>query len=335
LPALLVWASMAGSERSVADRVADHLLDAYMKPAAEGEHIGSYELPSATEIATIVEDCRSLLFPGYAGPSVGRMAQSELRELVRDRVERLRSGLRRQLYRGLHHKRQQRLGTAELECTACSHQAEHISDRFIEQLPALREQALADVHAAFESDPAATGLDEILFCYPGTYAISVYRLAHTLLHLGAELIPRIMMELAKQRTGIDIHPGADIGAAFFIDHGTGVVIGQTACIGNHVRIYQGVTLGALSIPQGHARPAPGQRRHPTIEDHVVIYANATILGGETVIGRGAVIGGNAWVTNSVAPGGRVFGSATRSRSPSGQVARMPDSLADAWLGDGI
>lgn len=327
--------AMASSERSVADRVADHLLDSYMKPAAEGEHIGSYELPSSSDIAAIVEDCRSLLFPGYAGPSVGRMVQSELRELIRDRVERLRSGLRRQLYRGLHHKRQQRLGTAELECNACSHQAEDISDRFIEQLPTLREHALADVRYAFEADPAASGIDEILFCYPGTYAVSVYRIAHTLLRLGAELIPRIMTELAKQRTGIDIHPGAEIGAAFFIDHGTGVVIGQTARIGNRVRIYQGVTLGALSIPQGHARPEPGHRRHPTIEDDVVIYANATILGGETVIGRGSVIGGNAWVTTSVMPGARVFGSATRSRSPSGQMERLPDPVADAWLGDGI
>lgn len=305
-----------------------------MKPAAEGEHIGSYELPSQSEIATVVEDCRSLLFPGYAGPSVGRMAASELREVIRDRVERLRSGLRRQVYRGLHHKRQQRLGTAELECSDCSLQADFIADRFLEQLPALREQSLADVHAAFESDPAATGLDEILFCYPGTYAISVYRIAHSLLRLGAELIPRIMTELAKQRTGIDIHPGAEIGAAFFIDHGTGVVIGQTALIGNRVRLYQGVTLGALSIPQGQARPAPGQRRHPTIEDEVVIYANATILGGTTVIGRGAVIGGSAWVTTSVMPGGRVFGSAPRSRTATGQIERLPDNLS-VWFGDGI
>ncbi len=321
-------------ERSVADRVADHLLDAYMKPAAEGEHIGSYELPSPAEIATIVEESRALLFPGYAGPSVGRMAPSELRELVRDRVERLRGGLRRQLYRGLHHKRQQRLGTAELECIECSHQSDDIADRFLEQLPALREQALLDVRTAFEADPAATGVDEILFCYPGLYATSVYRIAHCLLLLGAELIPRIMTELAKQRTGIDIHPGAEIGAGFFVDHGTGVVIGQTARIGNRVRIYQGVTLGALSIPQGFARPLPGQRRHPTLEDDVVIYANATILGGDTVIGKGAVIGGNAWVTTSIAPGGRVFGSATRSRSPSGQVEKLRDCVAD-WLGDGI
>jgi serine O-acetyltransferase len=304
---------MVASLRSVTDVVADTLLDAYTKPSAEGEHIGSYELPSAPEIAAVLEECRALLFPGYAGPSVGRLAPAELRDLVRERLDRLRNGLRRQVYRGLHHKRQQRQGTRDLECPECSQQAETISERFIEQLPNLRRLALGDVHAAFESDPAATGLDEVLFCYPGTYAICVYRIAHSLLRLGAELIPRIMTELAKQRTGIDIHPGAEIGEAFFIDHGTGVVIGQTARLGNRVRLYQGVTLGALSIPQGQQRPEPGKRRHPTLEDDVVIYANATILGGDTVIGKGAVIGGNSWVTTSVPPGGRVSGSATRTR----------------------
>ncbi|HRC54553.1 MAG TPA: hypothetical protein PKU97_01460 [Kofleriaceae bacterium] len=313
---------MAVTLRPITERVADQLLDAYTRPSAEGEHIGSYELPSPTEIAGVVEECRALLFPGYAGPSVGRLSSTELRELVRERVERLRSGLRRQVYRGLHHKRQQRLGTADLDCQECSVQADQICERFIEQLPALREAALADVHAAFESDPAATGLDEILFCYPGTYAVCVYRIAHALLQLGAELIPRIMTEQAKQRTGIDIHPGAVIGAAFFIDHGTGVVIGQTARIGNRVRIYQGVTLGALTIPQGQVRPEAGARRHPTIEDDVVIYANSTILGGETVIGRGAVIGGNSWVTTSVAEGARIFGAVTRARSTTGPIPQV-------------
>lgn len=310
---------MVGPALSITDRVADMLLETYTGPTAEGKHIGSYELPSPTEVAAVLEDCRALLFPGYAGPSVGRLAPSELRDLVRDRIDRLRGGLRRQIYRGLHHKRQQQLGTAELECPDCSSASDHIVDQFVTALPQLRERSLADVHAAFESDPAATGIDEILFCYPGTYAICVYRIANALLHLGAQLIPRMMTELAKQRTGIDIHPGASVGAAFFIDHGTGVVIGQTAIIGNRVRIYQGVTLGALSIPTGEARPAPGQRRHPRLEDDVVIYANATILGGETVIGKGAVIGGNSWVTQSVPAGGRVFGSPTRSRTSTGSL----------------
>jgi serine O-acetyltransferase len=138
--------------------------------------------------------------------------------------------------------------------------------------------------------------------------VTVYRIAHALLKEGSVIVPRMMTELAHRRTGIDIHPGAEIGHSFFIDHGTGVVIGETTLIGDRVRIYQGVTLGALSVPQGEARPEPGKRRHPTLEDDVVIYANATILGGETVIGKGAVIGGNAFITSSVAPGTKISGS---------------------------
>src|SRR4029453_2314422 len=147
--------------------------------------------------------------------------------------------------------------------------------------------------AAYECDPAATGIDEILLCYPGGYAITVYRIAHALLREGSVVGPRMMTELAHRRTGIDIHPGAEIGHSFFIDHGTGIVIGETTLIGDRVRIYQGVTLGALSVPQGEQRPEPGKRRHPTIEDDVVIYANATILGGENIMGPGPVMGGDA------------------------------------------
>ena len=162
--------------------------------------------------------------------------------------------------------------------------------------------------AAYDSDPAATGIDEIVACYPGLYAIAVYRVAHHLLGLGAEVLPRMLTEHAHSRTGIDIHPGATIGESFFIDHGTGIVIGETSTIGDRVRIYQGVTLGALSIrDRGRAdKPRrPGSKRHPTIEDDVIIYANATILGGNTVIGQGAVVGGNAWITYSVPPRTRV------------------------------
>src|SRR4029453_10599786 len=141
--------------------------------------------------------------------------------------------------------------------------------------------------AAYECDPAATGIDEILLCYPGGYAITVYRIAHALLREGSVVGPRMMTELAHRRTGIDIHPGAEIGASFFIDHGTGVVIGETTRIGEKVRVSRGGALGALTVPQGENRPTPGHRRHPTIEDGVVIYANATILGGDTVIGKGS------------------------------------------------
>ena len=289
--------------------VADQLLDAYLDPtAAEMQHIGSYELPSDAQVEHVIDMCRALLFPGYAGPDVARLEKSQLRELVQLRVDELRVALHRQVYRALHHKRQQMLGKNELECADCTRKAQDITERFITHLPELRALVRIDLRAAYESDPAATGIDEILLTYPGAYAVTVYRIAHALLREGSVIIPRMMTELAHRRTGIDIHPGAEIGNAVFIDHGTGVVIGETTRIGERVRIYQGVTLGALTVPQGEARPAPGARRHPTIEDDVVIYANATILGGETVIGKGAVIGGNAFITSSVAAGTRISGS---------------------------
>ncbi|HTR53180.1 MAG TPA: serine O-acetyltransferase [Kofleriaceae bacterium] len=256
---------------------------------------------------------RELLFPGYAGPDVPRSDRAELRALLRGRVEELRITLQRQVYRALHHKRQQMLGKNELECADCTHRADSVTERFLARLPDLRAQVRLDLRAAYESDPAATGIDEILLTYPGTYAIAVYRIAHALGLEGAVIVPRMMTELAHRRTGIDIHPGAEIGASFFIDHGTGVVIGETTRIGDRVRVYQGVTLGALTVPQGESRPDPGHRRHPTIEDDVVIYANATILGGDTVIGRGSVIGGNAFITSSVAAGTKISGSGRTAR----------------------
>ena len=298
------------------DVVADQLVDAYFDPSAkEMQHIGSYELPSEAGVERVVELSRELLFPGYAGPDVPRSDRRDVRELVKQRLGELREALHRQVYRAQHHKRQQLLGKNELECAECTARAEGVTQRFLARLPSLRAAVRLDLRAAFESDPAATGIDEILFCYPGTYAVTVYRIAHALLEEGAVLIPRMMTELAHRRTGIDIHPGATIGPSFFVDHGTGVVIGETTVIGARVRIYQGVTLGALTVPSGDARPDPGARRHPTLEDEVVIYANATILGGETVIGRGAVIGGNAFVTASVAAGTRISGQSRTTTRP--------------------
>ena len=292
------------------DGIADDLVEAYFDPeAAEMQHIGSYELPSEAGVEHAVELCRELLFPGYAGPDVPRSDRRVVRALVRGRLDELRIALHEQVYRANHHKRQQLLGLKELECVECRAKATVTTESLIARLPELRRQVRLDLRAAFESDPAASGIDEILFCYPGTYAITVYRIAHALLAAGSVMVPRMMTELAHRRTGIDIHPGAQIGEAFFIDHGTGVVIGETTLIGNRVRIYQGVTLGALTIPQGEERPAAGERRHPTIEDDAVIYANATILGGNTVIGQGAVIGGNTFITASVAAGKRISGRA--------------------------
>lgn len=176
-------------------------------------------------------------------------------------------------------------------------QVDELCKAFLNRIPAVRAMVETDLEAAFEGDPAATGYDEIVLAYPGIYAITVYRLAHELYMLGVPLIPRMMTEAAHSTTGIDIHPGATIGSHFFIDHGTGIVVGQTTIIGNHVKLYQGVTLGGLSTRGGQS--LAGAKRHPTIEDNVTIYAGATILGGETLIGSGCVIGANAFVTRSI------------------------------------
>ena len=174
------------------------------------------------------------------------------------------------------------------------------------ELPRLRRALAKDVRAAYEGDPAAQSFDEIIFSYPGLFAVSVYRLAHQLVDQDVPLIPRIMTEYAHGATGIDIHPGAHIGESFFIDHGTGVVIGETTEIGDRVRLYQGVTLGALSLPREQVDSLRLVKRHPTVQDDVIIYAQATILGGKTVIGARSVIGGNVWITESVPPDTKVF-----------------------------
>ena len=298
------------------DAVADQLVAQYLDPdAQEMQHIGSYELPSDAVIVDIIERCRELMFPGYAGADVPR--NIPLAALVKVRVAELAEVLLAQVYRALHHRRQQALGktgeTSDLQCADCTAKAKTIVERFVAHLPELRAKIKLDLRAAFEADPAATGVDEILLTYPGTYAITTYRIAHALLREGALIVPRMMTEIAHRRTGIDIHPGAEIGDRFFVDHGTGVVIGETSKIGERVRIYQGVTLGALTVPQGAARPEHGKRRHPTLEDEVVVYANATILGGDTIIGKGAVIGGNSFITASVAPGSKVSGSSRTQR----------------------
>ncbi len=184
--------------------------------------------------------------------------------------------------------------------------APELATGLLETLPAIADMVADDVRAAFDGDPAATGFDEIILAYPGVMAIFTYRVAHALHVAGVPLIPRMLTEFAHLETGVDIHPGARIGRSFFIDHGTGIVIGETTDIGNNVKLYQGVTLGALSFPKNErGELIRGTKRHPTVEDDVVIYAGATILGGKTVVGRGSVIGGSVWLTASVPPGTRV------------------------------
>ncbi len=193
-----------------------------------------------------------------------------------------------------------------MSCVNCEERGQEITISFMNELPRLRTTLAKDIRAAFEGDPAAKGFDEVIFSYPGLFAITVYRMAHLLYKEEVSLIPRIMSEYAHSLTGIDIHPGASIGESFFIDHGTGVVVGETTEIGNRVRIYQGVTLGALSLPKEAVERLRSEKRHPTIGDDVIIYAGVTILGGEAVIGARSVIGGNVWITESVPPDTKVF-----------------------------
>ena len=272
--------------------IAERLVASYAADAPLSIAVG-HELPSPPEVQAVLTELRELLFPGFTGER--RATGPTLKTQVEARLAQVRVRLSEQVFRGVHH----RCRALALDCNACEEVSARITDGLLESLPELRAILMTDVRAAFEGDPAATGADEVVFSYPGIAAISVYRVAHKLYQLGAAIVPRMMTELAHSETGIDIHPAATIGEGFFIDHGTGVVIGETTVIGARVRIYQGVTLGALSLPTGEARHLSRKKRHPTLEDDVIIYANATILGGDTVIGRGAVIGGNCWITESV------------------------------------
>ncbi|MBU2498186.1 MAG: serine acetyltransferase [Proteobacteria bacterium] len=191
-------------------------------------------------------------------------------------------------------------------CTRCTQESREKALRFMEALPEIRRVLATDIRAALEGDPAAKSSDEVILSYPGPFAIMVYRLAHELYELEVPLLPRMMTEYAHTLTGIDIHPGAKIGKSFFVDHGTGVVVGESTEIGDRVRIYQGVTLGALSLPRDAGNRFRNKKRHPTIEDDVIIYSNATILGGEPVIGARSIIGGNVWLTESVPPDTKVL-----------------------------
>jgi serine O-acetyltransferase len=253
-------------------------------------------LPSRRDILVLVDELLEVLFPEShrMGTNGGR-----LQDHVANTIASLEDHLEHAIFLGLHR-------TCARPDDKCTRKARALTARLLTALPRIRASLGKDVLAAYDSDPAATGIDEIVACYPGLYAIAVYRAAHHLLGLGAEVLPRMLTEHAHSRTGIDIHPGATIGASFFIDHGTGIVIGETSTIGDRVRIYQGVTLGALSIrDRGRTDKPQSKKRHPTIEDDAIIYANATILGGNTVIGQGAVVGGNAWITYSVPPRTRV------------------------------
>jgi serine O-acetyltransferase len=254
-------------------------------------HIDADPLPSRDAIVEITNLLRELIFPGYFGKQDLRTASLSLH--VGELVAAVRRELFEQVRAAIRHDAS-RQGTERPDCDEA---AASLVEGFLATIPAVRATLATDVQAAFDGDPAASTTDEIIFSYPGVLAIAVYRLAHELHALGVPLIPRIMTEYAHSLTGVDIHPGATIGDHFFMDHGTGVVIGETTTIGSHVKLYQGVTLGALSTRGGQS--LRGKKRHPTIEDEVTIYSGASILGGDTVIGRGAVIASNVFVTQSV------------------------------------
>jgi serine O-acetyltransferase len=256
-------------------------------------------LPSRAALIEIVELLRSAIFPGHFGDS--ELTLEALRSHVGATLERVARALEIQVRRGLCLD----CDGEPACCEAHARDAHETTRSFLRELPEVRRVLATDVLAAYESDPAASSPDEAIFCYPGIKAITNYRLAHALWKLGVPLIPRIITEHAHSETGIDIHPGATIGERFFIDHGTGVVIGETAILGARVRVFQGVTLGAKSLPLENARATlRGVPRHPIVEDDVTLYSGATILGRVT-IGRGSVIGGNVWLTHDVPAGSRV------------------------------
>jgi serine O-acetyltransferase len=275
------------------------IVDAVVKSIASEprlQHLNRVYLPNRDAIIQSIDKLRQCLFVGYFGTQ--GLTSENLPYRIGELINELKETLFEQVRYCLRYGRQIP-GTASEgpDCENCDRQAAEIVSAFFNRLPAVREMLASDVQAAFDSDPAAQSTDETIFCYPGLFAIAVQRLAHEFYNLKVPLLPRIMTEHAHSLTGIDIHPGAELGKSFFIDHGTGVVIGETTKIGANVKLYQGVTLGAISPAFGQM--LRDQKRHPTIEDNVTIYSNSTILGGETVIGRNTTIGGNVFVTQSV------------------------------------
>ena len=255
-------------------------------------------LPGRESIEDIVLGLEELLFPGYLENA--HADNGNLLRTTNDKVNQLSGKLIHEVEKSLVFSA--RLGVLNCGHGGCRAAAALVTDDFFEELPRIRALLAKDLEAAVRGDPAAMSADEVTLSYPGFQAITVHRMANFLWTRQVPLIPRMMNELIHRRTGIDIHPGAQIGESFFIDHGTGTVIGETTIIGDNVKLYQGVTLGALSVKKDES----GRKRHPTIEDNVTIYANATILGGETVIGRGSIIGGSVWITQSVPPDSKIY-----------------------------
>ncbi|QDU74521.1 Serine acetyltransferase [Bremerella volcania] len=305
----------------------DRIVSTY-KQIGKINHLGHCPLPNYEVVISIMEDMKEILYPGYQrreGLHMGNITYH-----VGDLIDGLHDKLTNQIARALRHD--ERVNGKPDTCnpmeeTDYEAKGQAMAIEFLNRIPDLRDILATDVQAAYDGDPACTNLDEVIFCYPGLEAITVYRVANTLYKLGVPFIPRMMTEWAHKQTGIDIHPGATIGSYFFIDHGTGVVIGQTCEIGKHVKLYQGVTLGALSFDtDNEGNIVRGMKRHPTIEDHVVIYANATVLGGRTVVGNHSVVGSSVWLTRSVDPNTTVLLEKPRLRLRSEAVEELQPEL---------
>jgi serine O-acetyltransferase len=277
------------------------ILETYGKLSPKLQHIGTTPLPDKAAVIGIVDDLLQVIYPGYFGAK--HLDPSTIAPHIEDLAGSIAARLTEEIYRSVR-------PSCEAEGDPCGHCRRVARERalaLLDTIPELRRRLADDVQAGYDGDPAAKGTDEVIFAYPAIFAISVFRVAHELHVIGVPLLPRIKTEYAHSKTGIDIHPGATIGRGFFIDHGTGVVIGETTLIGNNVKLYQGVTIGALSFPKdAEGNVVRGTKRHPTIQDNVVVYSGATILGGDTVIGEGAVVGGNVWLTRSVPPHTKVM-----------------------------
>lgn len=282
-------------EQRVLARAIDSIMQSYSEHG-NINHLDGQNLPSRAEVEQLLDDLIAILFPGYFVRD--QLDDLTARYFVGERCARVLRRLERSVGRALCETETPCDQGSDPTSEEHSRRAHSLAIDLIQAIPSIRAVLDTDVQAALAGDPAARSAAEVILSYPGVLAIAVHRVAHQLYRLDVPIIPRMMSELVHSRTGIDIHPGATIGNSFFIDHGTGVVLGETTVIGEHVKLYQGVTLGALSVAPGARRE---EQRHPTLEDHVTIYAGATILGGKTVIGRGSTIGGNVWLTHSVPP----------------------------------
>lgn len=306
------------AQRPSLDALTDAVLASY-DAEPDIQHIGATFLPSRGKAIGLLLALRELIFPGFFGQQ--KLDADNLRFHVGEMLQGIRTSMEQQVDTALRYAENLAADGRGDACQQCTAKARQITDAFLQGVGELRRRLALDIEAAYGGDPAARNTDETIFCYPGVFAIFTHRVAHELHRLGVPLLPRILSEYAHGETGIDIHPAATIGDSFFIDHGTGVVIGETSVIGDNVRLYQGVTLGAPAWAL--SAEGRGRKRHPTVEDDVTIYANATILGGNVIIGRGSVIGGGVFLTRSVPPGHSVT---TKSLELKFKAARGPVKL---------